>query len=393
MSTSTRALKRIQSTLVPPTRGVRAVLSVAAAGTVLVATVACVTHASDSTGGQTTTGRPPVAVTLAAATRSTFTEGVDVVGSLTPKFSADVKSELTGVVSAVYVTDWVWVRKGDPLARLDASEIAASIDALKAAVAQAQVVETRARREHERALQLEEYGLITTQAVDESRTALHAAEAATAAAQAQIRVAEARLQKTFIRSPMDGFVALRKVSVGDRVENMGGSEPMFRIVDNRMLDLTVTVPSARLAAIRIGQRLTFSTDAVTGRTFAGSVMFINPAVDEASRSAKVTASVPNPDNALKGGLFVRGRIAVASRDGVLQVPREALLNWDVARQSAELFVVKDGRAEKRTVKTGTATAGAIEIAEGLADGDRVVTRGAFALRHGDRVTVADGKGA
>ena len=250
-------------------------------------------------------GRPPVAVSVAPATASDMTETVDVVGSLAPKFFADVKSEVSGTVTAVYVTEWVPVRKGVPLARLDTTETEAGIEALKAIEAQARVSESRARREHERALQLEQYGLITPQALDDARSALEAAEAGCAAARAQIRTGDARLAKSFTNAPMDGIVAARRVSVGDRVENMGSGEAMFRIIDNRLLDLTMTVPASRLAAIRVGQRIEFSTDALPGRAFTGRVMFINPAIDEASRSVQIVASVPNRDGLLKGGLLDR----------------------------------------------------------------------------------------
>ena len=116
-----------------------------------------------------------------------------------------------------------------------------------------------------------------------------------------MRAAEARLAKSLLKAPMDGVVALRTVNVGDRVENMGNNTPAFRIVDNRLLDLTVAVPATRLAQVKVGQPLEFTTDAVPGRTFSGKVMFINPALDEASRSARVIAEVPNPDGLLRGG--------------------------------------------------------------------------------------------
>jgi RND family efflux transporter MFP subunit len=237
-------------------------------------------------------------------------------------------------------------------------------------------------------MQLQEYGLITPQALDEAVSALEAAEAAVASARAQIRTGEARLAKSFIRAPIDGVVALRRVNVGDRVENMGGNEPMFRIVDTRILDLTVTVPTSQLAAIHTGQSLEFTTDARPGQTFSGRVMFINPAVDEASRSARVVAEVPNRDDALKSGLFVRGRIVVSQRPSVLQVPREALLNWDVAKQTADVFVVQKDRADRRAVGVGATTQTTAEITSGVAAGERVVVRGGFALRAGDTVSVA-----
>jgi RND family efflux transporter MFP subunit len=339
-------------------------------------------------------GRPPVAVTVAPAVTSELTEAVEVVGALAPKFSADVKSEISGIVTDVYVTEWVPVRKGARLARLDARETEAGIEALRAVEAQARVGETRAKREYDRAVELKQYGLITTQALDDAKSALEAAQASTEAARAQVKTAETRLAKSYITAPMDGVVALRGVNPGDRVENMGGSGTMFRIVDNRLLDLTVKVPTSQLSGVKVGQRVEFTTDAVPGRTYTGKVMFINPAVDEMSRSAGVVVEVPNTDATLKGGLFVRGRIIVTARPNVLQVPREALLNWNVAERTAEVFVVRNGQAERRAVRLGTANGATVEIADGLTGGDQVVTRGGFALRQGDRVTVAAaGEGA
>jgi RND family efflux transporter MFP subunit len=337
--------------------------------------------------------RPPVAVTVAAATPAALTESVEVVGSLAPKFSADVKSEITGRVTAVYVTQWVPVRRGAPLARLDTAETEAGIEALEAVEAQARTAEARARREYERAQQLREYGLITPQSFDDTRTAVEAAESATSAARAQVRTAKAHLSKSFLNSPIDGVVALRGVNVGDRVENMGGGDPLFRIVDTRVLDLTVAVPSSRIALVRVGQPLEFQTDAVPGRSFVGTVMFINPTIDEASRSARVVAEVPNGEGLLKAGAFVRGRIAVATRPDVLQVPREALLAWDVEQRTAEVFVVEGGRADRRAVTTGATSGGMVEVVTGLRPGEQVVTRGGFALRAGDRVAPAASEGA
>ncbi|MFB3855423.1 MAG: efflux RND transporter periplasmic adaptor subunit [Vicinamibacterales bacterium] len=337
--------------------------------------------------------KPPVAVGVGRVVSADLVDGIDVVGSLSPKFSADIKSEISGIVQEVYVTQWVPVRKGDRLARLDTTETQAAIDALKATEAQVRVAETRARREYERAQQLREYGLITPQSLDDARSALDAAVAASAAAAAQVRAGEARLGKALIRAPMDGVVALRSVNVGDRVENMGGT-PLFVIVDNRLLDLTVTVPSTRMAEVRTGQTIEFTTDALPGRSFSGRVMFINPAVDEASRSGKVVAEVSNRDFSLKGGFFVKGRIVLSSRPNVLQVPREALINWDVARRTAEAFVVKNGQAEKRVIQLGMANGRSVEVLSGLAADDQVVTRGGFALRQGDKVTVTEsGEGA
>jgi len=370
----------------------RAILLIAV-GAALAATVACSKEAAPEAAAAAAAGKPAVAVAVSPVVVANLDESVEVVGSLAPKFYADVKSEVSGVVTAVYVTEWVPVRKGAPLARLDTSETEAGIEALKAAEAQAKVGESRARREYDRAQQLKEYGLITPQNFDDAKSAVEAAEAGTAAARAQIRTAQAHLAKSSLVAPMNGVVALRGVNVGDRVENMGGGDPLFRIVDNSLLDLTVSVPSSRLAQVKVGQPLVFSTDSLPGRTFTGKVMFINPAIDAASRSAKVIAEVSNRDGALKGGAFAKGQILVATRTGLLQVPREALLNWKVEDQTAEVFVAQGDKAVKRTVKTGLANAITVEVVEGVKPGEQVVTRGGFQLRDGDRIAVTKGEGA
>jgi RND family efflux transporter MFP subunit len=150
----------------------------------------------------------------------------------------------------------------------------------------------------------------------------------------------------------------------------------------------VPVPSSQLPRVAVGAPVEFTIDAWPGRTFTGRVSFINPTVDDASRSARVVVEVANADGLLKGGLFARGRIVTGKRSAVLQVPRVAVLNWNVGNHSGDVFVVADGRASKRGVQTGTASDDAIEITAGLAAGDTVVTRGGFALRPGDRIQVA-----
>ena len=150
----------------------------------------------------------------------------------------------------------------------------------------------RAARELDRTVKLKEAGLATQQNLDDARTAAEAAAAAADGGEGAEAMAETRLAKTVIRSPLDGVVASRTVNSGDYVENMGSPKPMFRIVDNRRLELTATRPLvADLGGAEVGQPLSFTTDAVPGRTFTGKVTFINPAADESSRTVKVMAEV------------------------------------------------------------------------------------------------------
>ncbi len=332
-------------------------------------------------------GRPPVAVDVTAVATADLAGSIDVVGTLSPKREAEVKSEYTGTVTEVSVTEWVPVRRGQILARLDSREAEAAATAARAVVKQTEVEANRARREAERTAKLKQVGLATQQQLDDAHTAVEAADAALKAAEAQADLAAARLDKSTILAPLDGVVAYRGVNVGDRVESMGGPA-LFRIVDPAVLDLVVTVPSTRIAEVEVGQEVEFSTDAFPGRTFAGVVSYLNPTVGSTDRALKVTATVPNADGALRGGMFVKGRIVTGRRDGVLVVPNAALVGWDAGARRADVFVVVDGVASRRTVTTGDAAGGVVEVVSGLAAGDRVVTRGGYNLRDGDRVTVA-----
>lgn len=330
--------------------------------------------------------KPAVAVETAAVTAADLDESVAVVGTLAPKFSADVKSELTAVVAEVYVAEWVRVKKGTPLARLDTREEEAALEGYKATVLQAEVAQTRALREFERAEKLKAAGLLTQQGLDDARSAHEAAEAMTQAARAQLKTAEARLAKAILRAPMDGVVSFRGISAGARVENMGG-DPAFSIVDTSVFDLTFSVPSTRIEEVKVGQPLRFTTDALPERIFEGKVAFINPAADPASRTVRVVAQVPNPDGALKAGLFVKGAIVTGHRRGVLLVPREAFLSWNVEGKKADLFVIDGTTARRTTIRTGAAFDSTVEVVEGLKAGDTVATRGAFNLSDGDTVSI------
>ena len=338
--------------------------------------------------GATDGARPPVAVETAPVVTSVLEDAVEVVGTLAARSEVEVKSEYSGIVAEVFVTQWVRVTAGTPLARLDTREAEAGLQAAKAAALQAEAGAKRAARELDRTAKLKEAGLATQQQLDEARSADEAARAAEEAAKAQVALAGTRLGKAVIRAPIDGVVALRNVNVGDYVENMGSPAPMFRVVDNRLLELTANVPSARMAALAVGQPFAFSTDALPLRAFSGRVSFINPAADEASRTVKVKAEVPNADGALKTGLFVKGRIVTGRRAGVVVVPRAALVSWDTAARKATVFVVEAGVARRLEVETGATSGDLVEVAKGLAAGREVVTRGGFNLRDGEKVLVA-----
>jgi RND family efflux transporter MFP subunit len=347
------------------------------------------------------TARPPVAVEDKTAKASPLVEGVEVTGSLEPKFWADVKTQIPGLLKEVYVTEWVRVHKGQKLARIDVAETEAlvrrgeaSLESAKANRAQVQVSATRAERELARMQKLKEAGLATQQALDDARSETEAATARIDAARAMIRAAEeelrqarARLGKGMVLSPLDGVVAQRSVNVGDLASDAAAGAPIFRIVDNRLLNLTVTVPSKSASKVKVGQPLEFSVDSLPDKMFKGTVKHVNPELNSSDRSLRIIAEVHNQNDELKGGLFVKGRIVTGTRKEVLQVPRSALASWDNTGGKGALFVLEGDTARNRPVTTGILNGDLVEITSGLTSGERFIVRGGFNLKDGDKVQV------
>lgn len=345
--------------------------------------------------------RPPVAVEAVIASTDTITDALDVVGTLSPKFQTDVNAEYPGVVKEVYVTEWVKVKKGEKLVSFDTREPEAQLNKVKASkeIAKANLLEAEAaaqsaQREYKRIYGLIESGLITQQAVDAAKTQKEVAFARQSSAKAMLSAAEHdcqeagfRFSKMVLYSPIDGVVAERRVNVGD----LATGRPLFRIVDNQVLDLTMTIPSKFIRFLKTGLVVQFTTEAFPGKTFSGKIKNINPVMSDVDRSAKVVAEVDNDQGILKGGLFVEGKIITGERKDVMTVHRSALIDWDLKAEKASIFIVDNGIARKRDVTVGVINGERVEIISGLSPGDKVIGRAGFNIKDGDKVRLKEGK--
>ncbi len=197
--------------------------------------------------------------------------------------------------------------------------------------------------------------------------------------QAVLELAKARLDKSMISAPFDGVVGLRKVSVGDFV-NVGDDIVNLEQIDPLKTDFRVA--EVYLGAVRPGQRIELRVDAFPGETFTGEVYAIDPLIDESGRSIVLRARLPNPDNRLRPGLFVRVALVLNERNGAIQVPEQALVPQG---QDQFVFRVVDGKAALTKVVPGLRRDGMVEVVEGLDPNDTVVTAGQIKLRDGAEV--------
>lgn len=347
-------------------------------------------------------GPVPIPVEVTTAVRGEVTEDIEVVGTLTPKKVAAVHSEYPGVLSEVLVMDWEEVREGEILARLDRREIearvgrcVADVEACHAEILKNEACLRHASREFERVTTLNSANVVPERSHDEAVRARDMALADLAGSKARLRMAEeslreARLQleKSDIRAPINGIVSARNAQVGERVDGSGSGKPLFEIVDNKILDLILSVPSTCLAKVRVDQTIHFTTDVFPGKTFSAQIKFINPRADKTTRAVSILAEVQNESGELKDGLYVRGKIETSHRHNVLLVPQVSVLYEQDPVPHRYVFIVSNGKVHRQSVETGALLESNVEIVKGLEGHEQVVTRGAFLLHDGDVVMVA-----
>jgi RND family efflux transporter MFP subunit len=217
----------------------------------------------------------------------------------------------------------------------------------------------------------------------QNNAAIKSAQAAVEAARTQVGTAEQAVADTIIRAPFSGYISARPVAVGEFATS---STPVATIVRTNPIKVQIQIAEADVPYVGLGRGVTIQVDAYKDRNFGGVVTAVNPSIDPASRSAIVEAQIENNDNALRAGMFATVKI---TRDGGslgVFVPKEAVLN-DQATQNQRVFVIVEGIAKLRTVKTGTEESGTIQILDGVAADEAVATSNLDQLYEGAKVQV------
>jgi membrane fusion protein (multidrug efflux system) len=197
-----------------------------------------------------------------------------------------------------------------------------------------------------------------------------------------------------IVAPFDGVVGIRNVSVGDFVRD--GAD-LVNIEDIGTLKVDFRLPERDFTRVKVGQPVLVAADALPGENWRGTLEAINPRVDANGRSLELRARLANSGGRLKPGMFVRVRAVVGERPSAILVPEEAIVP---AGEEFYVFKVVDGVARRIKVALGVRRDAKVEIVEGLAPGDLVVTLGMRLFRDGQPVRVVqagaagkvDGKG-
>jgi len=347
----------------------------------------------------------PPAVTVVSATKREFVDRLFVSGTLVAREEAEVAARTDGLtIVEVDAEDGDHVRQGQVLARLDRTQLDAmlaendastrradaAIDQAKSLIAQSQAQLQFASADYERARKLGE-GVMAAATIEQRETAMKTAQAQLAGAQFALGVAEAdrksrdaerqellvRIDRTEVKAPVSEIVSRRSAKLGADASTSG--EPLFRIIENGAIDLEADVPEQELARLAVGMPAELKLPGVEGAV-SGHVRLVDQEVDKASRTGKARIALDDVSHAHIGA-FASGEVELARRDGV-STPASALTRDG---DSARLDVVVEGKVEERRVTPGIVNGDAVEIKQGLAEGESIVARAAAFLRPGDRV--------
>lgn len=315
----------------------------------------------------------PVPVEAAKVTAAPLSEQVTAVGTLLSNESVTVSSEIPGRLKEIHFSEGQPVEKGAALFTLDDS-------VYRAQLADAEAKLKLAEQTHSRTSKLFSSKYATAQSADEAASNLAVSTAA-------VELARVQLEKSHITAPFSGIVGLRHVSAGEYITS---GQALVSLEDIDPVKADFRVPEKFLPAIRVGQTIRIKVDAFPDDTFEGKVYAIDPRLDVAGRSLLVRALVPNDDQRLRPGLFARVTVLLQLKEDALSVPEQAIVPQG---DSQFVFRIVDGKAALTKVVTGTRRDGRVEIVEGLAAGDEVVTAGQLKIRDGAAVAVANGTGA
>jgi len=323
--------------------------------------------------------------TVEVVTASLLTEGqastvLTATGYVEAERKADLSPKITSRITELNVTEVTRVKRGDVVARLDHTDLDAQLAEKRAAWVNAQAELARQRSLHAEGLA--------------PKSTLDAAVAAEATTRAAVRYVQALLDYTVIRAPFAGVVTAKRAFVGEAVSPFGSSPSgggsggaIATLVEFSTLYVGADVNEANLSKLGPNQPAEVTLDAVPDKTYHGSLRQIVPSADRQKATVRVKVAFLDADDKILPDLSARVSFTSQPTQGKsgrtrVVVPASAVRTVD---GKTGVFRIVDGRAHFQPVKSGPAAEGQVEILEGLAGGERLISTSSGEVRDGDRV--------
>ncbi|MGQ9750087.1 efflux RND transporter periplasmic adaptor subunit [Desulfosoma sp.] len=328
-----------------------------------------------------------VPVAVRSAHLASVEESLKTTGDLVPMRDVYLYPAVPGKrIQQVFFERGQWVSQDALVVRLDDAEVAARLRQARASLQAARVQMALLEKDQRRMENLYREKAVAKQRLDHTRAEYQAAQARVEEAQAALKTLEEIHADFFLRSPIAGMVAERYLDPGNLTDTR---KPIVRITDETVLKVVFHVPEKDFGLMRPGMKGFCRLDAFPGRTFEGTVTVLSPVLDPRTRTALAELHLPNPDMALRSGMFAHVTIPLKRRE-TLVVDRDAVVRLPGTGQPY-VFVVEGGKAHLRNVRLGIEQETLVEIVEGLRLNDQVIVRGQNRVVEGSSVEMTDFK--
>ena len=325
---------------------------------ILSASCSSETQSKDAEGDADSTAAIPVETAMAM--RGPISAYYSTTATLEAEEEAMVVAKVQGIVKDLNVEEGNYVKAGQVMADLEDEQLAIEASRSKATM-------DRLYNEFQRNKELYNRKLISAEQFENSKFEYESQKAA-------YDLAQLKVDYSKIKAPISGVVSQRLIKVGNMVN---ANQEVFKITDFDPLLAVLHVPEHEMDKIKTKQEAAIQVDAIRGKTFSGQILRISPVVNPESGTFKVTVAVSDASRQLKPGMFGRVRIVYDTRENALMIPKEALMTEDGANS---VYVLNKKLVFRRPVQTGYVNGANIEVLEGLADGDSVVTIGHSSLQ-------------
>jgi membrane fusion protein (multidrug efflux system) len=319
---------------------------------------------------------PPEAVTTLVAGQEQWPATLSAIGSVAAVRGVTVSADLAGIVEEITFDSGRTVQAGQVLVRLDTRQEQAQ---LAAAEAQRDL----ARLNLDRARGLHAEGIVAQSEYDRVSAEHKQAEARVG----EIRATIARKQ---IRAPFSGVLGIRQVNLG---QYLSGGDPIVPLQAIHPIYVNFAVPQQDVAQLGVGEEVRVSVEGLAGPPPTGRITAIDSVIDEGTRNVNVQATLANPGERLRPGMFVKVNVVLGTSRPVIALPASAI---SYAPYGDSVFVVEDVKGPKgetyrgvrqQFVKVGEGRGDQVAVVSGLEAGAEIVTSGAFKLRNGAAVRV------
>jgi membrane fusion protein (multidrug efflux system) len=324
-------------------------------------------------------GPPPESVNTAIVKEETWEATLSSVASVVSAKGVSVSADAAGIVTKIHFDSGATVRQGQVLVELDTSVERAQLASIRARRDLAQADLSRSQR-------LASSGVIAQAEVETNDASFKSLTAEAAALNAQIA-------KKTIRAPFSGKLGIREVNLG---QYLAPGTTVASLETSESIFADFTLPQRELGRVAVGMRVRASLEAGGAQLAEGTVSAIDPAVDAVTRNIKLRASLPNLDDRLRPGMFVRVSVVLPEQQKVVVVPLTAIVHASYGDSVFFTEMKPVGEAKKMTkvarqafVKLGETRGDFVAVLEGLKPGQEIVTAGAFKLRNGIPLAVSD----